>query len=427
MDKLLFRRILVAVLSILAVVYVVYLLVSSNFQMYATENAVEVTITNTIQSDGFIIRDESIIQNADTGVLSYSLSNGEAVKVGGEIAKVYSNESDAAARTKADNLEVTMNALQNAQESFATNQVGIDTISNDINNKLNSFYSDVNNNDIRLLASDISSLVSSINQRQVYTGKVTDFSGEIASLQSQITQLRESSGNSIGTLTSSKAGYFSSHCDGYENAIKYSDIDKLTLDDLNNIKPSTANENAAGKVVSNLEWYIACKVTADEATALSIFDGNATVLFSNVSSDAIPATIVRIHQDSIDSDGLLVLRCNYMNSELIEARQEPIEIGLNTYTGLRIRKKAIHDDYVTKTTYDDDGNEHTEKQKVQGVYVLYGNEVHFKQISILYADKDYVICDKNPDSEKLFNGTTVSMYDQVIVEGEDIYDGKVVK
>ena len=115
-----------------------------------------------------------------------------------------------------------------------------------------------------------------------------------------------------------------------------------------------------------------------------------------------------------------------MNSDLAQARQEPIEIGLGSYTGLRISKKAIHDDYVTKTTYDDNDNKHTEQVKVQGVYVLHGSEVRFKQISILYADDDYVICDPEPDSKDLVDGTTVELYDQVILEGDDLYDGKVV-
>ncbi len=427
MDKLLFRRILVAVLTVLAVVYVVYLLVSSNFEMYVTENAVEETVIDTIHSDGFIIRDETVIDIPSTGVLSYSLSNGEAVKAGGEIAKIYSNESDASARTKADKLEETMNSLQEIQDSYESNAIGIDTISNDINNGVITFYKDVNENDIKMLGDDISSLVSSINLRQVYTGKVADFSDEIASLQSQITQLRESSGSSTGSITSSKAGYFSSYCDGYENAIKYSDIERITLDDLENVQKTLDGDNSAGKVISGLKWYIACKVTADEMTRLSIFDGDATVLFSNISSETIPASIVRLYQEDNNSDGLLILSCNYMNSELIETRQEPIEIGLGTYTGLRISKRAIHDDYVTKTTYDDNNNKQTETEKVQGVYVLYGDEVHFKQISILYADEDYVICDENPDSDLLFNGETVSMYDKIIVEGNDIYDGKIVK
>lgn len=426
MDKLLFKRILIAVLSILAVVYVVYLLVSSNFDMYPTENAVQVTVNDTIHSNGFIIRDETVIENSSRGVLSYSLSDGEAVKSSGEIAKIYSTDSDAAAQSKADILEEKVNSLKNLQNVNAGNTTGIDTINNDINNSIVSLYNLVNNNDITKIGSNINSLITSINRQQVFTGKADNFDAEIAELESQISTLRNTSGKSIGTISAPKAGYFSAHCDGYENSIKFTDIDKIKLNDLENIKSSDVSSSVAGKVVNDVEWYIACKVTADEATELNLWDGDATVLFSNASSETIPASVERVYQETKDSDGLLILKCNYMNSELIDTRNEPIEIGFGTYSGLRISKKAIHDDIVTKTTTDENGNKHTEEKKVQGVYVLYGSEMNFKQISILYAEDDYVICDPNPDSDVLFNGETVSLYDKVIVEGEGMYDGKVI-
>ena len=46
MDKLLFRRILVAGLTALAIIYVVYLLLSANFNVIPTENAEQVTVTD---------------------------------------------------------------------------------------------------------------------------------------------------------------------------------------------------------------------------------------------------------------------------------------------------------------------------------------------------------------------------------------------
>ncbi len=427
MDKLLFRRLLIGLLSVLAFVYAIYLLVSANFNMYKTENAVKVTVSDTIYSDAFIIRDETIINNNTSGVLSYSVDDGEEVKAGGEIAKIYSSEADAVAQTKAESLEESMNSLIEIENSNASNTIGIDTINNEIVDGLTDFYKNVNNNEIDLIDSSVNKLVSSINHRQVYTGKVSSFDSKIQDLQSQITTLRNSSGSNIGVLTSEKAGYFSAHCDGYENAIKYADIEKITLSDLENISYTSAYENAAGKVVGNLDWYIACEISPDEATTLSLWSGDATVMFSNAYSEGIPAKIMRIHQDSKDSQALLILKCNYMNADLIDARREPVEIRLGSYTGLRVSKKALHDDYVTNTIYDDDGNKHTEQKKVQGVYVLYGSEVQFKQVSLLYADDDYVICDEAPDSEKLFNGETISLYDKIIVEGDNLYDGKIVE
>ena len=427
MDKLLFKKILIAFLTVLALIYVVYLLLSANFNMYPTENAVRTTITEKIYSNGFIIRDETIIPNNSNGVLSYSCANGEEVKANGEIAKIYANESDAVSQSIADSLEKKKKALVDLQSTNVLGSVGLDTINNDISNNLISFYNNVNDNDINSAFTHSSDLLYSINQRQLYTGKVKNFSTEIADLQSQIDTLRNSSGDSIGTLTTEKAGYFTEFCDGYENSLKYKDVDRLTLDDLHNIEISSVPSNTAGKIISSLNWYVACEVTADQATSLSLLDGNVSLLLSGASNEAVPAEIFRIHQPSQDDNALVILSCDYMDDSLIDTRNEPIEIGLGTYTGLRVNKKAIHDDYVTKVTYDDNNNKHTETKKVQGVYVLYGSEVLFKQVSIIYADDDYVICDTTPDDGVLFNGETISMYDQVILEGDDLYDGKVIQ
>ena len=101
MDKLLFKRILVAALTILALVYVTYLLISANFDMYPTENAVQASVTDSINTDGFVIRDEVLIENNSSGVLSYSVSDGDNVQVKSEIAKVFSKQEDAAANSRA--------------------------------------------------------------------------------------------------------------------------------------------------------------------------------------------------------------------------------------------------------------------------------------------------------------------------------------
>ena len=170
---------------------------------------------------------------------------------------------------------------------------------------------------------------------------------------------------------------------------------------------------------------MACEVTPDQASSLNLYDGSITVLFSEASTEPIPAKLIRI-QTNNDDNALVVLECNYMNRGLLEARHEPIEIGMGTFSGLRVSKRAIHDDYVTKVTYDENDKPHKERKKVQGVYVLYGSEVQFKQVAILYSTKDYVICDTSPEDKVLFNGETISLYDKVIVKGDDLYDGKVI-
>jgi hypothetical protein len=426
MDKLLFKRILVAALTILALVYVTYLLMSANFNMYPTENAVLTTITNSINTDGFIIRDETVLINKANSILSYSVANGEAVEANREIAKVFRNREDAAAYSKADALEKRIAALDDSQTSSMTGAVSVDVLNNSISGSFISFLDDINHYDVDAVEEDADRLLATINQRQLLTGKISNFDSQIASLNAQIEELRSSSGDSIGSVQTPKAGCFTEYCDGYENAFDYSKVDEMTLADLHSMKKTEVPQNAAGKIISNVKWYVACEITGDQANSLNTYDGALTVLFSDASSEPIPAELYRVQKDENGGNALVVLACDYMDSALLEGRQEPIEIGMGSYTGLRVSKRAIHDDYVTKTTYDDNDKPHREQKKVQGVYVLYGSEVQFKQIAITYATKDYVICDPSPAEGVLFNGQTIALYDKVIVKGDDLYDGKVI-
>ena len=425
MDKLLFKRILVAALTVLALVYVGYLLISANFDMYPTENAVQTTVTDKIYSNAFVIRDEKIIKNNTSGVLSYSCADGEEVMAGGEIAKVYSNESDAVAQTISASLQKKLDALKAVQSANRTGAVGIDVIDNNINNNLILMIEGVNKSDTNAVSSYSDALLSSINQRLLYTGRDSNFNSRISELEQTIEELRSSS-ESVGTIKTESAGYFTNYCDGYESSYSYADINKMRLDDFRNIQKGDIPPSTAGKVVSNFNWFVACEVSPDDASNLKIWDGGVSVVFPEASTEAIPAYIYKIDQPDKDKNALAIFKCDYMNEDLIEVRQGPVEIGLGTYSGLRISKKAIHDDYVTKVTYDENDNAHKEEKKVQGVYVLYGSEVQFKQISILYADRDTVICDPSPQRGVLFNGETISLFDKVIIKGDDLYDGKVI-
>ena len=93
---------------------------------------------------------------------------------------------------------------------------------------------------------------------------------------------------------------------------------------------------------------------------------------------------------------------------------------------MKISKAALHDDDVTYTTTDDKGNDTEHTERVQGVYVVYGVELVFKQVAIDYSGDDYIICNPAPKEGTLLNGATVSLYDKVVVEGGDLFNGKII-
>ena len=123
--------------------------------------------------------------------------------------------------------------------------------------------------------------------------------------------------------------------------------------------------------------------------------------FSDVNN--IPATIVKITREADTDKAILYLRCEYMNDAISNLRNQKISIDTYTYTGLRITPAAVH---IV------DG--------VKGVYIIYNQQILFRKINTIYESDQVVIADiVTGDSSYL------RQYDQIIVEGKDLYDGKL--
>ena len=115
-----------------------------------------------------------------------------------------------------------------------------------------------------------------------------------------------------------------------------------------------------------------------------------------------------VYASNKDNNGKMavVFRCDYMSAELSTIRQEPMQIQLVKHTGLTVPKRAIVID---------------ENQQA-GVYVRSGNVVAFRKINQLYSEPaDYVVCEDISESGYL------KMYDDIIVGGRDLYDGKIIR
>ncbi|MGN1138231.1 MAG: HlyD family efflux transporter periplasmic adaptor subunit, partial [Ruminococcus sp.] len=268
-----------------------------------------------------------------------------------------------------------------------------------------------------------------INQRQIVTGQAKGFKAKISQLESEKQSLINSCSDSIGAVKTDKAGYYVSKADGYEKSIKYNKVKDLTVKDLKKAKKSQVSSNVVGKVITNPVWYVVCQIDKDEAIKLSKMygaDEKVKVTLPFVSKESIESRIYSINQDSKNSGAVLVLACDYMNQDIAGIRHENVNISTLNYSGLKVSKRALHEDYVTKTVEKKNGETVEKRKKVQGVYVLYGSELVFKEISIVYSTNQYVLCNPTPEDGVLFNGKTVQLYDQVVIKGDNLYDGKVV-
>ena len=57
----------------------------------------------------------------------------------------------------------------------------------------------------------------------------------------------------------------------------------------------------------------------------------------------------------------------------------------------------------------------------RGVYVLTGMQVKFVEVNVLFSNDSYMICEKQSADDSVLR-----LYDEVIVKGKNLYDGKII-
>lgn len=422
------KRILIGVAIALVLVYIVFLFITTNFlgnDSIVTETAYHSKAYDIVESKAIIARSEEYLQGNTSGVLVYDVSDGGKVTADGVVATAYQSQDDVSALQQIKALDAQIDYLKSLSEVNSSANVGIDTINSQINERLTAVLKSVNARDFSNIRTAEDNLLTSILRKQILTGEQGDLSVKISELTAQRDSI--SAGASIGTVKAGSAGYFVSKVDGYEKTFDVTKLDEVTAEDIDNAAASDINpDDYIGKIINDVNWYLLCPVTQDQATALSHADQNIKIRLPSAVDGEIPAKIAHVNNLTNSDRAVAVIQCNYMNDALSKLRKENVEIIVNEYEGLKISKSALHDDNVTYTVTDDAGNETTKTERVQGVYVAYGAELVFKQVAITYAGDEYIICNEEPEPGVLLNGTTVSLYDKVVVEGGNLFNGKII-
>ena len=235
------------------------------------------------------------------------------------------------------------------------------------------------------------------------TGEQTDFSAYLTELKAELETLNTSLPQAVGYITTDTSGYFVSGVDGYENVLSCANIDSVTPEFLDSLKAEEINENAVGKIVSGYVWYIAAKVSLEDSMQYKTGD-TLTVKTSLKSNPELDVTVEKINVSESDNSAVLIFSCQQMNSELASMRKGNMTIIKSTYSGLKLPKKALRVQ---------DGK--------TGVFVRSGATLKFVTVNVIYSTDEYIICEQQTS-----NDDVLRLYDDVVVKGKRLYDGKIV-
>lgn len=413
-------------------VYGSYHVVAMLFPSVKTEIAHVVRVYDSIDADGYIIRDERVIPEDLSGAISFCLSDADKIEKDGVIARVYSSESQGVLHKTAEGIEKEIARLENLKSSgfaISTNPASIDQQSY---LEFNSFIKNMNNCEFNTLPKHRDNIFYLLNERQIASGQDLNLDEKISSLKSELNKLNLQENNSgIKKILAQHSGYFMGNVDGFEDAFNYDSVKNITAEQVkallneSSARPHSRTQNAA-KLVVNSNWFVVCALKRTDALQLSL-DQYVELVMPLASAEKIKAKVVSINQSGEAAESAVVFQCDYIDKNSLSIRNEPIKINISGYRGLSVSKSAVHEKTLSRTIVDEaTGQEKVVQKAVKGVYVRRGKQLAFREIDIIFSGDDFVICSFDVDKSKLFSENTIKEHDEVVVKGRDLYDGKFV-
>ena len=381
---------------------------------YSIETVYLSKVGETFDVNGIVSREETVLDGQKSGAVNYLIRNGDKVARNSVVAQLYPSEQNISNMAKAERLEAELKAVEGSQKPGAVTGTQAATLNRQIRSITGEYVAALQKHDISDLYTMKNDFLDAFNRSQIAFGNVSDFNTRIEILKSEIAALRQKSGQSVSSITSPVSGYFVNSIDGFESLVSMSRAEILTEQEIENfltMEKPTVNDAVAGKVITNAKWRYTALV--DAADAVLLREGRKYgLLFRSAADETITATVISNGYDAAKEKAVVVFETNIFSEKLVKLRVEEAQVILQTYEGIKIPKSAL---YIVKDKKGED-------QK--GVYVKYGQEMQFKLVDILYENDEYFVsADKETELDR---SKYVRIYDDVIVKGSDLYDGKQI-
>ncbi len=397
----------------IVIVYVLVNIVMTGGNSMQTTIVQRGTEEDVLTADGYVFRNSTIITSPVSGYLLCEVKEDSRVKKGEAVVSVYKNEINFRANSE-------LRAIDEKIRRLSESSPALDVFSNDpvrieqnISETLRSVHELSYEKDAKSVAEVYDSVNALIAKKRVISGEtLPDDSKELEELKAQKAEIEKTNNVDREVVHSPVSGAFTAVVDGLEEQMSVDRISDVTpsylkeLDKLsaeNIVKDKINTGDPIGKVVNNFLWYVAVVLPEDEAKEMSVGD-SVGIRFKSVGGEAVSGNIARISNIENKKAAVVISSNKYIDSVYSTSKTE-VEIVRNSYEGFRIPAKSIRI-----------------IDNVKGVYVIRNDVARFVPVKTQYTAEDWVIV-----SEKIDGTETLKLYDELIVKGKDLYDGKDVR
>lgn len=274
---------LYAAFALIIVGVFMYQVYKINYSPVKTEIALEKTVSNSVSTSAFVVRDETPIKANVTGTLVPLVEDGKRVANGDDVAVVFDSENAARNYNELKKVKEDIAYYSSLQNKVGVQTNDVETLDNRIYSACDDLVSAINTGEVDNYSEKESTLRDAITSRQLSTGTVIDPTQKLSELNTRLNELQKNEGG-YTKIQANNPGYYISTVDGYENAVSYTGVLNLTTDKIDALidgstLPNADNSSYMGKLVDAFNWYILCVIDYKDAASLKV-GGKITVEFS---------------------------------------------------------------------------------------------------------------------------------------------------
>lgn len=399
-----FIRFLITLFLIFLIAVSIYQLYSFLYKSATTEYAVEITCEDTVKTTGYFLRNESIVESKDAKYIDMVVQNGGKVSKNGTIANVYTSEDAAKIQTQIRELQIRIDEFRSVISASSAYRDDASFVS-DIKKEAINLSKSVSEDDAISAFENASAFVTNVTKEKISNGEIVDYADNLKQLEAEMAELKNRSSSIISYITSPKSGYFSYKVDGLENKLDMTMLESVDPEIFRNIQniceETDVNTSGIGKVVEGSDWMVCFKSKSSKFEKTEVNDV-LYIRIPSVTDSKIKCSVAQMHTDG--DDIYVVLKSNVVTGDLLSERVCEIDIIIDSHTGLRVDKNALRKI---------DGE--------NGVFVKTNGILKYRKVEILYIASTYAVIKYDA-----INSSGVQVYDEVVVKGHDLYDGKVV-
>ena len=404
-------NIICTVLVVAAFVYLFHDVLTMNKNSYDTETADEVTEQEKISLKAFLVRDEEYINQKTTGTVVPLIKDGMRVASGDAVARVCNSSEDAAAVSKLVETKESLARYQEISEQTELNALDMEKLNKAIDASYTELLKTANNGDFSDLTKNTEELENKLASKQILKDGTINLTDKFNKLNAEIQSLEAKNINTSDVIAP-LSGYYISNLDGYEGAMDYDKIDSLTVSDAEKLferKPDDVS-GQMGKIVGSYKWYLV--TVMDGKYSLVLNEGDKMKI--NMPYYGFKNVEVVVEKISKTDGGKVAVAfsCNMMNETYANMRIEDIELVFREFTGYKVNSSSIHREKDEKN------------EDIDVVYILRGDIMNARKIEIIYDAGDYVVVSEDTEAKNGFR--PIKRYDEVIVKGRNLSDGKSI-